>query len=69
MRDLDDLFNVYAKLETSHVFIVNIDREDEGAFYRTAAGISALHSVEITSMGIQGQIARAAKCKMWIWAR
>jgi len=54
-RDLDDLFNVYATLDTSHVFIVSIDRKGEGVFYRTADGISALHSIEITSQGIQGQ--------------
>jgi hypothetical protein len=55
-RDLDDLFNVYTTIETSHVFIVDIDRKEEGVFYRTAAGISDLHSVEITSGGIQGQV-------------
>jgi hypothetical protein len=52
---LDDLFNVYKSIPTSHVNIIEIQRDSSSAFYRTAQGISDLHSVHITRDAIVAQ--------------
>lgn len=51
---VNDMFDVYSKIPTSHVYLVEIDR-NEGQFYRTAAGVSDLHSVQIDANEIRAQ--------------
>jgi len=53
-RDVNDMFEVYQKIPTSHVYLVEIDRT-EGQFYRTTAGVSDLHSVQINANEIRAQ--------------
>jgi len=53
-RDIDDLFDAFLELPTSHITIIEVDRENESRFYRTGDGGSALHSVEVTAASVVG---------------
>ena len=53
-HDTDDLFDAFLELPTSHITIIEVDRENESRFYRTGDGGSALHSVEVTAASVVG---------------
>jgi len=53
-RDIDDLFDAFLELPTSHITIIEVDRENESRFYQTGDGGSALHSVEVTAASVVG---------------
>lgn len=54
-RSVGDLLDAMVEMEATHVFHVELDREDQSRFYRSAKGIKKLHSVEVTRDGMRGR--------------
>lgn len=54
-RSVEDLLVAMAGAEATHVVHVEVHREDESRFFRTAKGIDDLHRVVVKKDGLQGQ--------------